>query len=193
MYAGRLLTISRHRGAGRGMYVCMYVHTIVDGMACMCSICLYYPASLTLSLAVMSAPCWRRSEQRAVWPFQAAQWRAVHPIYNNRETERQRERDRSDQIRDTQERNTTDTQIEEDSRVGQGREGYDRVECALTWRGDRKCASCADLTWRGCLLCDADQAPSRWTTMDRETISHCHYPYRLTYIHTYKHTYIRSH
>jgi hypothetical protein len=25
MYAGRLRTISRHRGAGRGMYVCMYV------------------------------------------------------------------------------------------------------------------------------------------------------------------------
>ena len=31
-------TMSRHRGAGRGMYVCMYVHTIVDGTACMCSI-----------------------------------------------------------------------------------------------------------------------------------------------------------
>ena len=64
--------MSRHRGAGRGMYVCMYVHTIVDGMACMCSICLYHPASLTLSLAVMSAPCCRRSEQIAVWPLQAA-------------------------------------------------------------------------------------------------------------------------
>ena len=25
MYAGRLQTMSRHRGAGRGMYVCMYV------------------------------------------------------------------------------------------------------------------------------------------------------------------------
>ncbi len=25
MYAGRLRTMSRHRGAGRGMYVCMYV------------------------------------------------------------------------------------------------------------------------------------------------------------------------
>jgi hypothetical protein len=68
MYADRLWTMSRHRGAGRGMYVCMYVHTIVDGMACMGSICLYYPASLTLFLAVMSAPCCRRSEQVAVWP-----------------------------------------------------------------------------------------------------------------------------
>ena len=75
----------------------MYVHTIVDGMACMCSIYLYYPASLTLVFAAMSAPCCRRSEQRAVWPYSAAQWRAVHPHYNNRETERQRERDRSDQ------------------------------------------------------------------------------------------------
>jgi hypothetical protein len=28
--------------------------------------------------------------------------------------------------------------------------------------------------------------------MDRETISHCHYPYRLTYIHTFIHTYIHS-
>jgi hypothetical protein len=85
---------------GRGgvcMYVCMYVHTVVDGMACMCSIYLYYPASLTMSLAVMSAPCRRRSEQAAVWPQRAVQWRAVLPPYNNRETERQRERDRSDQ------------------------------------------------------------------------------------------------
>jgi hypothetical protein len=40
----------------------------VDGMACMCSIYLYYPASLTSSLTVMSAPCCRRSEQTAVWP-----------------------------------------------------------------------------------------------------------------------------
>ena len=68
MYAGRLRTMSRHRGAGRGMYVCMYVHTIVDGMACMCSIYLYDPASLTSFFAVMSAPCCRRSEQVAVWP-----------------------------------------------------------------------------------------------------------------------------
>ena len=52
------------RGEG---YVCMYVHTVVDGMACICSIYLYDPASLTLSLAVMSAPCCRRSEQIAVW------------------------------------------------------------------------------------------------------------------------------
>ena len=100
------------------MYVCMYVHTIVDGMACMCSIYLYYPASLTLFLAVMSAPCCRRSEQVAVSPLPAAQWRAVHSAYNNRETERQRDKGREiGQIRDTQERNT-DTQIEEDSRVG---------------------------------------------------------------------------
>jgi hypothetical protein len=100
----------------------MYVHTIVDGMACMCSIYLYYPASLTLILAVMSTPCWRRSEQVAVWPSQAAQWRAVYPPYNNRETtERQREREIG-QIRDTQERNK-DTQIEEDSRTGQARSG----------------------------------------------------------------------
>ena len=75
----------------------------------------------------MSAPCWRRSEQRVVWPLPAAIWRAVLLYYNNRETERQRERDRSDQIRDTQERHTTDTQIEEDSRVGQGRAEKGRV------------------------------------------------------------------
>ena len=121
MYADRLRTMSRHRGAGRGMYVCMYVcmyvHTIVEGMACMCSIYLYYPASLTLSLSVMSAPCCcRRSEQVAVRPLPAAQWRAVHPFYNNREIERQRERE-TDQTRDTQDRNT-DAKIEEDSRTG---------------------------------------------------------------------------
>ncbi len=123
MYAGRLRTMSRHRGAGRGMYVCMYVHTIVDGMACMCSIYLYYPASLTLFLAVMSAPFCRRSEQIAVWPLKAAQWRAVHPNYNNRETEGQRERDRSDQ-RHTGEKHNRHTE-----RGGQqGRSGQGRVE-----------------------------------------------------------------
>jgi hypothetical protein len=120
MYAGRLRTVSRHRGAGRGMYVCMYVHTIVDGMACMCSIYLYYSASLTLSLAVMSAPCCRRSEQTAVWPYQAALWRAVQSNYNNRETERQRERDRSDQ-RHTGEKHRHTDRGGQQGRVGQGR------------------------------------------------------------------------
>ena len=67
MYAGRLRTMFPSPGGGEG-YVCMYVHTIVDGMACMCSICLYDPASLTLPLTVMSAPCCSRSEQIAVWP-----------------------------------------------------------------------------------------------------------------------------
>jgi hypothetical protein len=100
----------------------MYVYTIVDGMACMCSICLYYPASLTLFLAVMSAPCWRRSEQIAVWPLLAAVWRAVHSNYNNRETERQRERDRSDQRHTGEKQRCTD-------REGQlGRVGKGRVE-----------------------------------------------------------------
>jgi hypothetical protein len=55
---------------------------------------LYYPASLTSSLTVVSAPFWRRSEQVAAWPLKAATWRAVSPPYNNREAERQRERDR---------------------------------------------------------------------------------------------------
>ena len=55
----------------------------------------------------------------------AALWRAVYPFYNNRETERQREREIG-QIRDTQEK-TTDTQIGEDSRVGQVRSGQRRV------------------------------------------------------------------
>ena len=36
MYAGRLGIMSRHRGAGRGMYVCMYVH-----------VCILYDALLT--------------------------------------------------------------------------------------------------------------------------------------------------
>ena len=84
----------------------------------MCSIYLYYPASLTLSLAVMSAPCCRRSEQIAVWPLMAALWRAVYPSYNNRETERQRERDRSDQ------RHTGEKHRHTDNRGGQqGRAG----------------------------------------------------------------------
>jgi hypothetical protein len=74
------------------MYVCMYVHTIVDGMACMCSIYLYYPASLTLSFAVMSAPILRRSATVSVWPSAAALCTAVHPFYNNRETETERDR-----------------------------------------------------------------------------------------------------
>jgi hypothetical protein len=86
----------------------------------MCSICLYYPASLTLVLAVMSAPCCRRSEQVAVWPLKAAQWRAVHPPYNNRETERQRERDRSDQ-RHTEKHRHTDRGQQD--RAGQVRIG----------------------------------------------------------------------
>jgi hypothetical protein len=124
MYAGRLRTMSRYRGAGRGRYVYMYVQMIVDGMACMCSTCLYYPTSLTLVLAVMSAPCCRRSEQAAVSPFRAAIWRAVDPSYNNRETERQRERDRSDQ-RHTGEkhRHTDKRRTAGQSRVGQVRVG----------------------------------------------------------------------
>ena len=69
------------------MYVCMYVHTIVDGMACMCSIYLYDPASLTLFFAVMSAPILSRSLVVSVWPLPAAQCNAVSPPYNNRETE----------------------------------------------------------------------------------------------------------
>jgi hypothetical protein len=98
----------------------MFVHTIVDGMAC---IYRYYPASLTISLAVMSAPFCRRSEQVSVSPLLAAMWRALHPHYNNRETERQRDRDRSNQ------RHTggnTDTQIEEGSREGPERSGCGR-------------------------------------------------------------------
>ena len=97
------------------MYVCMYVHTIVDGIACMCSICLYYPASLTLSLAVMSAP----------YRPQSGHYRLQYggPWIPTTITERQRDKGREiGQIRDTQERNT-DTQIEEDSRAGQGRSG----------------------------------------------------------------------
>ena len=39
----------------------------------------------------MSAPFSSSSEQIAVWPFRAAQWRGVHPPYNNRETEKNRE------------------------------------------------------------------------------------------------------
>jgi hypothetical protein len=100
----------------------MYVHTIVDGMACMCGIYLYYPASLTSSLAVMSAPCCRRSEQTAVWPLLPAKWRAVLLYYNNRETERQRERDRSDQ------RHTGEKHRHTDRGGQQGRAGQVRVE-----------------------------------------------------------------
>ncbi len=90
------------------------MHTIV---AYMCSIYLYYPASLTSVFAVMSAPCWRRSEQRAVWPYQAAIWRAVTPSYNNRETEKQRERDRSDQ-RHTGEKHRHTDRGEQQGRAG---------------------------------------------------------------------------
>ena len=68
----------------------MYVRTISYGTACMCGIYLY-PASLTLSLAAMSAPFCRRSAQVPVRPFQAAICRADHPRYNNRETETERE------------------------------------------------------------------------------------------------------
>jgi hypothetical protein len=57
----------------------------------MCGIYLY-PASLTLSLAVMSAPILRRSATVSVWPKKAAACNAVNPNYNNRETETERDR-----------------------------------------------------------------------------------------------------
>ena len=69
----------------------MYVHTISYGTACMCGIYLY-PASLTLFLAVMSAPILRRSATLSVWPLPAAKYNAVFPSYNNRETETERDR-----------------------------------------------------------------------------------------------------
>jgi hypothetical protein len=56
-------------------YICMYV-------------CI--SASLTLVVAVRSAPFSNSREQVAVWPYQAAQCKAVRPSYNNRETERDR-------------------------------------------------------------------------------------------------------
>ena len=69
----------------------MYVHTIQYETACMCGIYLY-PASLTLSFAVMSAPILRRSAAILVWPPRAALCNAVDPYYNNRETETERDR-----------------------------------------------------------------------------------------------------
>ena len=94
----------------------------------MCSIYLYYPASLTLVFVVMSATCCRRSEQAAVSPLRAERWRAVNPSYDNRETERQRERDRSDQ-RLTGEKHRHTDRGGQQGRVGQvrvkkGRLGY---------------------------------------------------------------------
>ena len=41
--------------------------------------------SLTLFVAVMSAPLSRRKEQVAVWPILAAMCNAVQPSYNNRQ------------------------------------------------------------------------------------------------------------
>ena len=86
----------------------MYVHTISYGTACMCGIYLY-PASLTSSFALMSAPILRRSATVSVWPLKAALCNAVFPkSYNNRETET--ERDRSGQGHTDTDRHTdTDT------------------------------------------------------------------------------------
>jgi hypothetical protein len=154
----------------------MYVHTIVDGMACMCSIYLYYPASLTMSLAVVSAPCCRRSEQVSVLPLMAASWRAVLPNYNNRETERQRERDRSDQRHTGEKHRHTDRGGQQD-RSGQGREEKVRLGYSARWRGAAIKSALRARTWptfadRTALHgYDVDQAPSQWTTMDRETIT----------------------
>ena len=69
----------------------MYVHTISYGTACMCGIYLY-PASLTLVFAVISAPISSRSLVVSVWPLMAALCNAVHPYYNKRETETERNR-----------------------------------------------------------------------------------------------------
>jgi len=69
----------------------MYARTISYGTACMCGIYLY-PASLTPSFAVMSAPILRRSATVSVWPLRAAKCNAVFPNYNNRETETERDR-----------------------------------------------------------------------------------------------------
>ena len=76
----------------------MYVRTISYGTACMCGIYLY-PASLTLFLAAMSAPCCRRSAQVSVRPLPAARCRAVDSYYNNRETETERDRSGQGQYR----------------------------------------------------------------------------------------------
>jgi len=61
----------------------------------------------------MSAPLSRRREIASTWPLPAAQWRGIHPYYNNnRETE-------TGQVRERKERNR---------RTGQGYCGTVRQE-----------------------------------------------------------------
>ena len=55
----------------------MYVYVWNETYVCAVSIC----GSLTLFVAVMSAPLSRRKEQVAVWPILAAMCNAVQPSY----------------------------------------------------------------------------------------------------------------
>jgi hypothetical protein len=51
-------------------------------------------ASLTKSIAAMSAPFSKSRKQISLWPLRAALCNAVWPYYNNRERDRERDRER---------------------------------------------------------------------------------------------------
>ncbi len=101
----------------------------------MCGICITISlslASLTLVLAVRSAPRSNKRPQMAVWPFLAAKCSAVWSVYHNRETET--ERDRSGQGHTAQEKRRQETGAargtHRGTETGQGIVDQDKVRVA---------------------------------------------------------------